>query len=80
MYFTLESGSNQTLSLGSYIKNMFNCVLKIDLKHERSFEIDDDITVLSLFGICSRWIQILGHIKTRNYTIDKKRIGRFPTE
>ena len=55
-------------------------MLKIDLKHERSFEIDDDVTVLSLFGIGSRWIQILGHIKTRNYTIDKKRIGRFPTE
>ena len=59
---------------------MFDCVLKIDLKHERSFEIDDDVTVLSLFGIGSRWIQILGHIKTQNYTIDKKRIGRFPTE
>ena len=59
---------------------LFDCVLKIDLKHERSFEIDDDVTVLSLFGIGSRWIQILGHIKTRNYTIDKKRIGRFPTE
>ena len=80
MYFTLESGSNQTLSLGSYIKNMFDCVLKIDLKHERSFEIDEDVAVLSLFGIGSRWIEILGHIKTQNYKIDKKRIVRFPTE
>ena len=47
-------------------------VLKIDLKHERSFEIDDDINMLSLFRIYSRWLQILGHIKTQNYTIDKK--------
>ena len=66
--------------LDHIIKNIFGCVLKIDLKHERSFEIDDDITMLSLFGIDSRWIQILGHIKTQNHTIDKKRIGRFPTE
>ena len=66
--------------LDHILKNMFDCVLKKDLKHERSFEIDDDITMLSLFGIDSRWIQILGHIKTQNHTIDKKRIGRFPTE
>ena len=49
-------------------------MLKIDLKHEGSFNIDDDITMLSLFGIYSRWIQILGHIKTQNYTIDKKQV------
>ena len=66
--------------LDHIIKNIFGCVLKIDLKHERSFEIDDDITMFSLFGIDSRWIQILGHIERQNYTIDKKRIGRFPTE
>ena len=62
------------------MKNMFDCVLKIDLKHERSFEIDDDITMLSSYGIESRERQILGHIKTQNYTIDKQRTGRFPTE
>ena len=54
------------------MKNMFDCVLKIDLKQDRSFKKDDDIIMLSLFGKGSRWIQILGHIKTKNYTIDKK--------